>query len=671
MVLERIHPKDIGTTPLDNAQINRSIQQSVQEFPAPVTAGAFFVNFERGPLLPPYGTKARDQQLRLIHRSNYNLLWQGAVSGIISRVISTAWEISGPPARVKYFQSLLQNAQFGKGWASFLSMLLEDYFTQDFGGVVELIGPGDPRGPIDGAISGIAHLDAGRCYVTGNPYFPLHYYSLWSGSLHRMHASRVYRMTDSPSPDERYFGNGMCSLSRAISAVNREQLMARYIEQRVDDRPQPGIMTIKGMTDGKFNDKLMQYARSQAADAPPILGNVMVLTSVQVEQPIEVKIDPFAQTPEKFDWIQYVSLDVNEIAVALGVDRQDIFPLEGGNMGTGAQSQILAEKARGKAFGKILTSIERMINLCVLPEDCEFTFKYRDETEQARTATFNQTVASTVSTLMAPGAISVNEARQFLANVSEEFKDVLTDETGKITAPDNDRVPQEESEVILDDANPHNVTQQEHPAPGETATVPQDVTQTDNTQKALKAFSATAADFTRQFVRTIETAQDGRLGQDRFADRVMLFLPQAVTNAYVDGLQEGGITASELDDSDEATIQDIVYQQIDSISNLENAIYIKGERFDPFAKTQLWVNKALRQAFNDGRMSADKNAKYIWKLGRTEEHCTDCIRLNGQVHRYKEWFTRDWLPQSGKLDCGGWRCDCRLEKTDLPADGRF
>jgi hypothetical protein len=44
----------------------------------------------------------------------------------------------------------------------------------------------------------------------------------------------------------------------------------------------------------------------------------------------------------------------------------------------------------------------------------------------------------------------------------------------------------------------------------------------------------------------------------------------------------------------------------------------------------------------------DKRA--VWVLGRTREHCTDCVRLNGRVYTLKTW--RSFIePGSRSLEC--------------------
>jgi len=428
---------------LDNRIINEAIAQSVVEFPPAQSAGPFYAQFIRGPILPPYGTKERDRQLRLFYRNEYNTLWQGSIAGIIKRIASTPYTIDGPPAKAEYFQTVLQTAQFGQGWEIFLSRFLEDYFNQDYGGMVEIIAMGDPNGPLTSPVVKLAALDMGRCYVTGNPYYPFLYYSLYTNALHRMHASRIWRFVDQPSADERFLGIGLCALSRAIAAVNREIFMNRFVETRLDDKPKPGIMTSQGITPAQRQKIWNEYYKEQSADDRPAWGKVIWFDSINIDNPIKIEAHQFMQSPELFDFEKYKNLDVNEIALALGVDRQELWELSGRGMGSGAQSAVLAEKARGKTVGYIYQCIERFINVRVLPKDCEFKFKIKDETAEKTRAEIDGQLATVVQSLTGGGkaggiaVITAEQGKAYLANASEAFSDVLTNSRGQIEVMDS------------------------------------------------------------------------------------------------------------------------------------------------------------------------------------------------------------------------------------------
>lgn len=73
----------------------------------------------------------------------------------------------------------------------------------------------------------------------------------------------------------------------------------------------------------------------------------------------------------------------------------------------------------------------------------------------------------------------------------------------------------------------------------------------------------------------------------------------------------------------------------------------------------LWVNNAIGTA-DIARTFDRTDGLYIWELGSTEEHCTDCLALNGQIKRASEWRAAGIQPKSPDLECGGWNCDCEL-----------
>ena len=84
-------------------------------------------------------------------------------------------------------------------------------------------------------------------------------------------------------------------------------------------------------------------------------------------------------------------------------------------------------------------------------------------------------------------------------------------------------------------------------------------------------------------------------------------------------------------------------------------------------RLDLWVNNGL-QAWNRGKIETtppigQPEPRFMWMLGGTEKHCTDCAALDGQVKTSSEWASAGIQPQSPDLECGGWRCDCRLEEV--------
>lgn len=433
----------------------RSLRDSVQSHPPANTVGAgpLIWDVVRGPILPPRGSKERDRILRLFDVHDFNSMWQGARKGLLDKLSSLPFEINGPRVKAQYYQDLLGYAHFGHGYKFMIRRVFRDYLTQSYGGIFEIAGPGDPDKPLLEAPTSLNHLDAGRCYVTGNPTYPLLYYSLWDGRLHKMHASRVYMMVDDPIADERYFGIGTSALERAISVAQREIRMNQYVDAKLDDKPQPGLLSLTGIGDPAWQMLVQKYMQDQQMDERPVFGRVLVLTSLDPNARVQAEFTAFSQVPELFDFTKYKDLDVNEFALAIGVDRQEMWELAGRSLGSGAQSETLAIKSRGKFYADAIDNLERFFNWCILPDDCEFRIKERDEQQDQMQAGIDHQYAQVADMLIKIGFDQAVVAK-LLANKSETFKDAFTNDLGQVALPSGDiRTPAQVTQDAALDSN--------------------------------------------------------------------------------------------------------------------------------------------------------------------------------------------------------------------------
>lgn len=643
----------------------RSIQNTVHSFPPPnsVGAGPFLVDMSRSGILYPRGTKMRDWQLRNIFHNDYSNMVHGAFAGVSKRIANVSWSIEGPPRAVRYYQDVVGQAHFGHGWEYLCKLGTTDYLTQSYGWIMEIAGPGDPTQQLVEAPTGLNHLDAGRCYVTGNPVYPVLYYSLWDSKLHKLHASRVYMMVDEPDPDERYLGIGTCALERAIAINQREIRMGQYIDASLDDKPQPGILSLSNVSDPTWQAALAKYMTEQQNDERPIFGRTLVLTSLDPNNALKVEVIPFSQTPEKFDYIKYVDLDVSALALALGVDRQELWELAGRSLGSGSQSAVLAMKSRMKLYGDLLTNIERFMNWAFLPEDCEFKFVEHDAQQDVTQAGVDAQLATIAQTLAALPGVSPLEIKKLLTDRSDTFKAAFTNDRGEIT------LASEDPKTDLQEARTDVTLEGNTPA----APAPQGAPQLPSGQQVVqaqqKAFSATSANFRSSFADIVTRLAEGRIRRNQAENLLLGLLLSSGEKAFADGLAQGGVT-DPLDEDEQAQVQDGVADAIDYLDPLLDDAQA-GAISDVAARADMWTNKTLTDFYNQGRISADKNGYYEWKLGKTEQHCPDCQRLNGQIHRFKDWYGKGWIPQSDKLACHGFRCDCSLIKAQGPGYGRF
>ncbi len=754
----------------DETQIMK--RQSVQDLPDVKKDSGFSSLWawsyrESDGLLPAWGTRQREEKLRQYYRSFYGTLIQGAFAGLLKRIVSTPWEVEGPKAGVERYQDFLRHAQFGQGWRQFLMPMLLDYLRHDIGGFAEVIGPGNPMRAMTGPATGLAYLDALHCWPTGDPEYPVIYVSR-KGQKHILHKTRVLRFVDMPDSDEDQPGGiGLCALSRSMMILERQILMGRYIEQRLDDKPPPGIMLARNMTEQQRNQAAAAYHNDQQRDARPIWGRTLWFYGLQVEHPIELTPVEFSKPPEGFDYRVYtVDIDVPMLALAIGIDPQDIWPLTGSTTaGTATQSSILHAKGRGKTFSDILSMLERDLN-DVLPKRYEFQFKFSDGDQDKERADFAATWTSTVNQM--DKYLTPDEARRLLANQIEPVKDVITDEDGTVlrlgdadpkdpataddmgtppmlpgqqvdTAPASETIPVTGGEPVAamptvpvagtapvrgggsDTAAPVNIDSTQGLNGAQIAaalqilagvvdgtTVPSVAIELlmalgiepersrrmvedtvsgakpkeeppkqappqfnkpapdDTEEKALKDFGGTRAEFVANVADLVASAQAGSINRRRFGIVLRAQLRRLGQYAFLDGREDGGVDRDEpLDDREQQALAVWLSDQNQYIGNFAQRVFgneLSGSQIE--MHSEMWANKSLRGAFQLGQASAAWNAPFRWVYGDTE-HCADCLRLNGQVHRMRDWRKRNLLPGSSALACHGYNCKCQL----VPAPG--
>jgi hypothetical protein len=607
----------------------------------------------RGDYLPVWGTRARERALRTYYRHEFNWMGQSAFGGLIKKVKSAPWEIKGK-RRVTYFQQVLRQADFGRGWGSLISKVLLDYLRQDGGGFIEVIAPGNPLKAPTAPATGLAYLDSLRCLPTGDPEYPVVYYSR-KGTLHIMHRSRVIQLVDQPDGDETQPGYGLCALSRAISIVAQQIHMGRYITQQLDDKPKPGIMVASNMTRPQVMQAFSDFQAESQRDELPPWGRTVIVSSTDPTAPAKLDYVTFSQPPAGWSYKEYTDLHVNAWALALGVDVQELWQLSGGNIGSAQQSQILHAKSQGKTFGDIMTSLERAIN-DVLPETLEFAFKRHDPyeaQERAQTAqmwaSFTQTVGDTMT---------ADEKRRLLANMVEAAADAITDEHGEVIRMDDvsDEPPEEQ---VASDATPQDASPTEPAAPAEQ--------QTADSQKEIQA---TRLQFELGFEDLMTARKD--LTERSLAARVRSLVRQYGYLAYQDGLEGGGVTDGVLDDDDEAEFMTMLAAQNAYVADFAKSAADLSDA-EAAIKPAMWFNKSISPFFDVGRNSADKNGVYEFAGDDGEESCTTCQRLKGQRHRMKDWTRKQLRPgvDTTNYECGGWNCQHKLARTTERARGRF
>jgi len=72
-----------------------------------------------------------------------------------------------------------------------------------------------------------------------------------------------------------------------------------------------------------------------------------------------------------------------------------------------------------------------------------------------------------------------------------------------------------------------------------------------------------------------------------------------------------------------------------------------------------------------GQLFRPDDPFYEWLRDVFKDGCTDCLRLDEQIHTAEEWRASGWHPQSSALECTGRRCGCIFVESQGPDRGSF
>ncbi len=79
-------------------------------------------------------------------------------------------------------------------------------------------------------------------------------------------------------------------------------------------------------------------------------------------------------------------------------------------------------------------------------------------------------------------------------------------------------------------------------------------------------------------------------------------------------------------------------------------------------RASIWTNR-YSAIVTLAQTTSCSDRKFKWSLGGAIDHCDDCLGYHGRVHRGSVWASVGAQPQSTRLACHGYNCQCRLELT--------
>lgn len=410
----------------------RTFQQSIQEFPPPEHIGslgrATSLTIQLSSFadtVPVWGLNNAHIMLRDKHLADF---WKtestlsGAIFSLASRNAAFEWEIEAKNQRLETALTdmlHLSKAQNVHGWIPFLSTYSQDVYAADNGGYIEII-----RDPTIGAgsrfrgsrapVIGIGVLESARCFRTGNPQFPV-IYTDDDGIDHKMAWWSIIPTSDMPSSMETMRGAGFCAVSRVLRIAQILREIAVYKNEKVSGRFVRQIHFVGGVSKKEIQDVTGRHDEDEDNRNVTRYATPVILASLDPEKPVSTATIDFAQLPDNFDLDEEMRWYISTLALGMGVDYQDFAPLPSGNMGSGAQSEILHRKSRGKGPALFMEYIQNAFRYYgVIPQTARFRFIEKDMAHDLEEQELRTKQSEELAIQVRSGIITPQAAREIL-----------------------------------------------------------------------------------------------------------------------------------------------------------------------------------------------------------------------------------------------------------------
>jgi len=393
------------------------------------------------PDLPGFWSFNRDYVLySTLYRES---MWAAAIGLAITKLASKDLKFkSDIPIRVKKAQELFLSFDSNKGWVGGLTKHLLAYFLTGNGGHVEIVRATSAAGS---KILGLIPLDPFRCIRTGDPDIPVLYRDRL-GKLHEMKDYQVFSISDMPDASDLWYGVGHCAGERAYGQIIKQESIERYVYDKVSGKRALSFYLVNGVLPGQIDEaKKSAVAESIAKGVVNYLGAVIIPMAGDVA-PSMVEI-PLAALPDGFNRKEETDHTILVYARSIGIAVQDLQPLSGQGLGTGVQTVVLDESAKGMGSASWIKQFEHNQNMHVLDDRTTFYFSTFDLRDKEREAKVSMDVATGVKTWVDMGAINSDQARQMGVDHDQLPKEFLEVDATPETELSDDEKPMDESEV--------------------------------------------------------------------------------------------------------------------------------------------------------------------------------------------------------------------------------
>jgi len=391
--------------------------------------------------LPPFWSVQRDSILRIT--PTQESFWGSAVTIAATKVSTAGFDLDGPERQTRKYQNMILEWS-GDGFVPSQQRAVADYLNTGNGVIFEIVRASSAAGS---KIIGLITLDSLRCQRTGDPDIPILYRDL-KGGLHEMRDYQVISIVDMPDSGAAWFGVGHCAAERAYTHIYRLAAIEQYIAEKVTGSGATKIALVQGMSTSQI-DNLTTTAESQKSTKGLTYYMGAILAGILGDTPIDIKEIALRGLPDGFDRKQELDIALLAYADAIGLDPQDLQPLSGQGLGTGTQTRVLHEKAKGRWPARYNKQLAHMLNMWVTPDSVTFSFSERDLDDEKKKADNAAIRAGTLEKYINAGMLKPIEALNVAVDEDDIPKKFLPEDVTPDESLSDVEKPETEEEAQL------------------------------------------------------------------------------------------------------------------------------------------------------------------------------------------------------------------------------
>ena len=381
-----------------------------------------------GEIMPPWWSKRRDRELRRFWMRSDHV--SGAFFTICTKLISVPLHVEARDPSVKahvrqaddYTRYLVEESEFAHGWLEAFAKFLLDSWSTDNGAFWEVIGRGDPDGPIVGSAVGLSALDSGRCDRTLDPTYPV-VYTDTDDRKYKLHRSRVVMLSQMPSNIVEMRSVGFCWMSRCLNTAQNLYDISVFKQEKLGSRPLRAIAFAPGVRAGLIQSALAQAASYGDAQALKRFSKIPIIEDIPPDA--DLKLIDFASLPDGYDEEESTSLGMYAIALAGGVPPRWLWPAT--TVGATKADALYQHVAGvGGGAGAMLRAVSTLLGGSdrgarhetgkFLPPHLRLVFDFQDTEQNRAEAQIAEIRSRTRERELSTGAVTVRVARERALN---------------------------------------------------------------------------------------------------------------------------------------------------------------------------------------------------------------------------------------------------------------